>query len=229
MKIRVILHIHTNVSHDSNITVNEIINQCKENDIDYIGITDHNSAEGALRYRDEIESTGISVIVGEEIMTDSGEITGLFLNKSINPKDKLGKLKRLKDVITEIKTQNALVLAPHPFDKMRHGIGKKNVEKFKDKIDAFEAFNSRTKINHFNKQADKYIKENNLTPFVGSDAHIAREISNSIIEMEEFETKEEFLQNLKKDDTVFYKKRLKLIDIVRPTMNKIKKKLFGKE
>jgi len=227
MKIRLILHIHTNFSHDSYITPTEIISQCKEHNIKYIGLTDHCSAKGALKYKGQIEKQGIKVIVGEELKTQSGEIIGLFLSKHIDCKDNDKELIKLDKAIAEIRKQNALVLAPHPFDVTRLGIGRENLEKFRDKIDAYEIFNARTKINYFNKKAKQYVKENDLIPFIGSDAHIAREIPNAIIEMEDFKSKEEFLQNLMHTDTKFYKKRLKLIDIIRPTMNKIRKKLFG--
>lgn len=227
MKIRLALHIHTDFSNDSYITPREIISQCRKHNINCVGLTDHCSAKGAIKYKSQIEKEGIRVIIGEELKTPVGEIIGLFLTKHIECQDSSKKLITLDKAINAIKAQNALVFAPHPFDRMRNGIGKKNLEKFRDEIDAYEIFNSRTKINSFNKKCEQYVKENNLTPFVGSDAHIAREIGNAIIEMEDFKNKEEFLRNLERADTKFYKKRLKLIDIVRPTMNKIKKKLFS--
>ncbi len=225
MKVRIALHIHTNYSHDSNITLNDIIYQCKKHKINYIGITEHCNANGGMNYKDELENVGIKTIIGEEVKTKQGEIIGLFLTKSIECKDKNGQFINLNQAIQSIRYQNGLVFAPHPFDILRCGIGKKNLEKFKNQIDAFEVFNSRTKINYFNEKCDEFVKENYLTPFIGSDAHVSREIPNSIIEMNDFQTKEEFLKNLKRKDTKFYKKRLKLIDIIRPTINKIKRKL----
>ena len=135
MRVRIILHIHSNFSSDSYITASQIINQCKKNNIKYISITDHNTADGAIKYKKQIEKEGIKVIIGQEIMTDSGEIIGLFLKKTIDYKDKRGNKITLKKAIDEIRKQNGLVFAPHPFDKMRWGIGKKKVEEFRDKID----------------------------------------------------------------------------------------------
>ena len=224
MRIRLALHIHSDFSADSNITLNDIISQCKQNKIGCIGLTDHNTALGAIKYQNKLNENGIQLIVGEEIKTDVGEIIGLFLDKNIDHK-KNGKVITLKEALQEIKNQNGLVFAPHPFDKFRWGIGKKNCEKYQDQIDAYEIFNSRTKISYFNKQAEKYVSEHNLIPFIGSDAHISHEIPHAIIEMEEFKTKEEFLRNLKRSDTIFYKQRLRLTDVVRPTMIKVKKKL----
>lgn len=228
MKVRVVLHIHTNFSHDSNVTAKQIINQCRANQIDYIGITDHCTTKGAEAFKQNLEANGIKVIIGEEIMTKSGEIIGLFLNKNIACK-KNGKKISLKRAIEQIKEQKGLVFVPHPFDKMRHGIGLKNITKYRKHFDAYEVFNSRTKISHFNKKAQKFVNQNGLIPFIGSDAHISREIPNAIMEMESFDTKEEFLKNLsKRKSIVHYKKRFKLIDIIRPTINKFKKRILGK-
>ena len=228
MKVRVILHIHTDLSYDSNITLKQIIYQCKKHKIACIGPTDHCNAEGGLKYRDDLEKNGINTIVGEEIKTQEGEIIGLFLKRNIPCKDKEGNRISLKKAIEQIRKQDGLVFAPHPFDILRLGIGRSNIEKYKDQIDAFEVFNSRTKISLFNRKCEDYVQKHDLTPFIGSDAHTAREIPNSIIEMNDFGSKEEFLRNLKKDDTKFYKKRLKLIDIIRPTINRLKKKLARK-
>ncbi len=227
MPNRIVLHIHTEFSHDSNVTLNDIINQCYKNNINCVGLTDHCNADAGFEYKKKLNKNNIKVIVGEEVKTKQGEIIGLFIKKTINCKKENGDLISLKSAINEIKKQGGLVFAPHPFDIMRLGIGKNNLDIFKDEIDAIEIFNSRTKINIFNIKAENYAKDNNITPFIGSDAHIAREISNSIIEMDNFSTKEEFLKNLKKTNTKYYKKRLKLIDIIRPTINKIKKKYLS--
>jgi predicted metal-dependent phosphoesterase TrpH len=226
MKIRLIVHFHTEFSYDSNITLSEIISQCKDYAINYVAITDHNTLKGALAYRSKLEKAGIKVILAEEVMTKSGEVIGLFIKKEIQSKDSLGKKKTLEDVISEIKRQGGLVIIPHPFDKMRNGIGRKKVKKFKTDIDALETFNSRTKLHPFNKQAHSYAMKHNFIKIVGPDAHIADELGNAIIEMEEFTTPQEFLASLK--NATFYTKRLKLKNIIRPTMNKLHKKLFSR-
>lgn len=221
------MHLHTNFSPDSNITPEEIISQCKKFGIDAVGITDHNTADGAIKYKKEIENQGIKVIIGEEIRTNCGEIIGLFLNKTIQSK-RDGKWIDLEFAIEEIKKQDGLVIIPHPFDKMRFGIGKKNIEKFKDQIDGIEIFNARTKISLFDKQAEKYAKNKKFFKTIGPDAHVKREIGNAIIEMPDFKNKEEFLKSIQNKGNKYYMKRFKFVDIIKPTINKILKKLFKK-
>jgi predicted metal-dependent phosphoesterase TrpH len=224
--VNIILHIHTNYSFDSNITVNQIINQCKLNNIEYVGITDHCTINGAKSFANELKKNGITVIISEEVMTQQGEVIGLFLDEEIQCKDSKDQFIRLDKAISLIQDQNGLVFVPHPLDFLRHGIGKKNLLKLQDKIDAIEVFNSRTKLPFINTQTDKLASQYNFEKFIGSDAHIAKEIPNAITTLENFSNASEFLNNLKKTSVSFDKRRFKLIDIFRPTINKIRKKLL---
>jgi predicted metal-dependent phosphoesterase TrpH len=52
------------------------------------------------------------VIVGSEIMTEKGEVIGLFLNEEIPTRSFL-------EVVDSIKSQEGIVAVPHPFDRMR--------------------------------------------------------------------------------------------------------------
>jgi hypothetical protein len=163
--------------------------QCKRKGIECVGITDHNTIEGALKLKEEVS---IRVIVGEEIKTEHGEIIGLFL------KNEVPSGLSILETIEMIKEQGGLVYIPHPFDNFRKAtIDITVLEKIIDKIDVIEVFNSRTLFNQANEIALKFAKEHNIIPAVGSDAHTKHEIGNSYIEMEDFSTKEEFLKSLK--------------------------------
>jgi len=221
--IKLAIHLHTIYSNDSNITIRLLIDNCKKLGITNLAITEHNNLDSYLKHQKEIESSGIKLIPGEEIRTDKGEIIGLFLKKPIIHKIN-GKYITLKDCIDEIKKQDGLILIPHPFDKMRLGIGEKNILENFDNIDIIEVFNSRTKLNYFNKQALKFAQKHKMIMSVGPDAHIEDELGNAIITMKDFNSKEEFLKNLK--SATFETKRLKLKNIIRPTMNKIMRRIF---
>jgi len=129
-----------------------------------------------------------NVIVGEEIMTNSGEIIGLFLNEEIKPTS-------LEESIEAIKDQDGIVYIPHPFDRLRKAsISNKHLVRYADII---EVFNSRCVYVQDNEKARQLVKENNLLAGAGSDAHTNFEIGNAYVEIEEFESKKEFLKNLK--------------------------------
>ena len=56
----------------------KIVSRCLEIGINCIAISDHGTAEGALRMR---EIAPFPVIVAEEILTPHGEIMGMFLER----------------------------------------------------------------------------------------------------------------------------------------------------
>ena len=74
------LHSHTLWSKDCVVPFETIIQLCEQRGVDRIAITDHNTADGAIAMQKLAPDL---VIVGEEIMTDRGEILGYFMQESI--------------------------------------------------------------------------------------------------------------------------------------------------
>lgn len=173
MKVRAELHCHTFYSSDSSISFAEIIESCQKERIETIAITDHNQIEGALKLS-EIAPPWLNVIIGEEIRTRQGEITGLYLNSRIEPDQDI------ESTLEIIKYQGGLVLLPHPFDRIRKEASKPaTVDKIKDKIDCLEIFNSRCLFSSDNQKALKYAQKHRLLPYAGSDAHTQAEIGRA--------------------------------------------------
>ena len=71
---------HTSYSPDSDMSPEALVARCLKVGLNCIAVTDHNTIEGALIVRDIAPFT---VIIGEEIASAEGEITGLFLKKAI--------------------------------------------------------------------------------------------------------------------------------------------------
>jgi hypothetical protein len=187
--IRLDMHIHTKYSKDGFLTANQLVRACRKKGLNSIAICDHNTIKGALEFRDKVD---VKVIVGEEIETERGEVIGLFLKNEVP-----SGLSVLK-TIEMIKEQGGLVYIPHPFDGFRKSaIDIIVLKRIVDKIDIIEVFNSRTLFHHANEDALRFARENNILPAVGSDAHTEYEVGNSYMEMEDFNTKEEFLKSLK--------------------------------
>ncbi|MCI0481365.1 MAG: PHP domain-containing protein, partial [Candidatus Dadabacteria bacterium] len=183
------LHIHTKYSMDCETTLEEIIARCKELGINCIAVADHGTAEGGLKMK---EIAPFKVIVAEEVMTDKGEIMGMFLNKTVPSGQPIG------DVIAQIKEQGGLVCAQHPFDTLvRPGLGEKVMNEIAGKIDLVEVFNARSPIPLCSEKSLKFAEEHNLPGSAGSDAHYLSEIGNAVIEMPEFDDKESFLKSLR--------------------------------
>lgn len=186
--IKVDLHVHTECSGDSLLSFEAITTTCQQRDIGCVAITDHNTIAGALAFK---RIAPFTVIVGEEIKTTAGEITGLFLSQQI-PKGLSP-----QETIDRIREQGGLVYIPHPFCRVRRSRLRRDVlEKIAPQIDIVEIFNSRTLLGRDNKRAKRFARKHGLPCGAGSDAHTAYEIGRAYVEMEEFQGEEEFLRNL---------------------------------
>jgi len=170
------LHIHSKYSYDGILEPKDIVKIAIKRGLDGIAITDHNTIKGALEAK-KYETDDFKVIVGSEIKTERGEITGLFLEEEINSRD-------LYEVIEKIKEQNGIVVIPHPFDRLKKSafIPTEKDVKF---IDCIEGFNSRCVFQRYNKEAINFAVKHGLKIVAGSDAHFRNEIGNAGIETNE--------------------------------------------
>lgn len=81
-------------------------------------------------------------------------------------------------MVQEIKSQDGLVILPHPFDKIRgNGVNPTNDDT--PSIDCVEVYNSRCLRGKYNHQAYEFAKLSELKIVGGSDAHFAKEIGRA--------------------------------------------------
>lgn len=171
------------------ISFEEVFNEVKRKKLHGVAITDHNTIRGALRIK---EIASFKVIVGEEIKTREGEITGYFLEEEI-PSELSP-----EETIMRIKSQNGLVCIPHPFDRLRRSkLFFQALERIKNEIDMIEVLNARNVFSKDNERALTFVKQNGFVKIAGSDAHTKYEIGNGYIEIKDFDSPREFLENLK--------------------------------
>lgn len=182
------LHIHSKYSYDGILEPKDIVKIAIKRGLDGIAITDHNTVKGALEAK-KYETDDLKVIVGSEIKTERGEITGLFLEEEINSRD-------FYEVIDRIKEQNGIVVIPHPFDRLRKSafIPTRKDIKF---IDCIEGFNSRCVFQEYNKEAINFAIKHGLKIVAGSDAHFRNEIGNAGIETNEEDVRKAILGEIK--------------------------------
>lgn len=189
-KITVALHIHTLYSACSETKLEQIEDYCHSNGIDVLGVTDHDTIGGALAL--QAVAKKLRVIVGEEIHTRQGEITGLFLKEEIP----LG-LDAL-ETCERIKEQGGLVYLPHPFDPFKINRLKKNaLMRVLDLIDIIEVFNAKSNLPIFNVAAARFAERHGKIGAAGSDAHYLDAIGLCANVMKDFDTPQEFLESLK--------------------------------
>lgn len=183
------LHVHTRYSKDSISLPEEIVQHCLKIGINCLAVTDHDSIAGALETK---RIAPFKVIVGEEILTNSGEIIGYFLKEEIQPH------LSPEETVELIKAQGGLVCIPHPCDCLRpqSRLRRRALERIMSKVDLIEVFNSRTLLSRDAAHARELAQKYKLPGTVGSDAHVIQEVGRAYIEIPEFNDVEQFRQAL---------------------------------
>jgi len=187
-----------------------IVKKCQEKGINCMALTDHGTAEGAMRLK---QIAPFTVIVGQEVLTPDGELMGLFLNESIP-----SGLTPL-EAVARIKEQGGLVGVPHPFDSMR-GFKKGSLESLMPQLDFLEVFNARSLFMNNSGLAKRLVSQHSLLATAGSDAHTPGEIGKTYIEMPEFTGKDDFKKSLAQG--MIIGRHSSLLVHVATTMNNIK-------
>jgi predicted metal-dependent phosphoesterase TrpH len=172
--LKVECHCHTQYSKDCLTSLDKLLQACERKGIDRLIITDHNTIQGAqLAFRMNSER----VIVGEEIMTQAGELLAFFVQEEIP-----GGLPPL-EAISRLREQSAFISVSHPYDRLRKGHWKpEDLVIISPLVDAIETFNARCIWwPQFNNQAQTYANQHNLAGTAGSDAHSAYEVGRATL------------------------------------------------
>ena len=211
---------HTHFSPDSETDPDKLVKRCLKVGLELIAVTDHNTIEGALKIKD---SAPFPVIIGEEIKTSAGEITGLFLKETIP-----AGLSPI-DTAHRIKDQGGLVSVPHPFDRFRSEvIDGKAIDELIPLLDIVEIFNSRNNLSADDRKAEKFAKEHNLLTSGVSDAHTLMELGRTYVQMPEFDGTPSDFKIALSTGTIVGKRMSPLIHIT-TTLTRIKKKIIGRD
>jgi len=200
-------HTHTKYSSDGYVEPKMIVKVAMKRGLSGVAVTDHNTIRGGLESK-KYENDMIEVIVGSEILTDRGEVIGLFLEEEITSTNFI-------EVVEEIKSQNGVVVLPHPFDTIRNTAFHPLAEDAKY-VDNIEVFNSRCVLQKYNDNAKLYATKHELNIVAGSDAHFENEIGNAGVITETEDIRRALLNN---DFTVYGKKS----NIINPLTTKLLK------
>jgi predicted metal-dependent phosphoesterase TrpH len=157
-------HTHTYHSYDSLMRPEKILRIAKARGLDGIVICDHNTIKGGVEAKKLNKDPNFTVIVGAEIATDAGDITGIFLTREI-------KSRMFDEVVKEIKQQGGKTILNHPYKG--HDLSKIDYSK----IDYIEGYNSRLDELHNHKAVELALKYN-IPVIAGSDSHLYAEIAN---------------------------------------------------
>jgi predicted metal-dependent phosphoesterase TrpH len=196
MRIFLDLHIHTNSSPDSTITLNQLVNELFRTGINVIAITDHETMEGYKRIKNSSFFKELLVIPGIEITTTLGDIIILGLENPPIIKDPYL-------LLDEVKKEGGFILAPHPFDNKRKSLGSLCA---KLRVDFIEVYNGRSDA-QANKEAREFATALKMKMVGGSDAHRKEEIGSVINVLECEKNIDDIFNSLMKSCKIIVKKR----------------------
>lgn len=176
--LKVEFHCHTTFSKDSLTPVERLLPAARRAGVDRLVITDHNTTRGALRAK---ELDPELVIVGEELLTNRGELLVAFVQEEL-PRgiDYLEAIRRLRQ-------QGAFISVSHPFDLRRHGWKLADLLEIAPLVDAIEVFNARCQWAGLNRQAADFAAQHHLAGTAGSDAHTLQEVGRATLTLPYFE------------------------------------------
>ena len=170
-------HCHTNASLDSRVRPAALVAACRQRGIDRVVVTDHWSLAGALeakRLDPEL------VIVGEEVLTDRGELLAAFVTEEIP------RWTPYREAIKRLRQQGAFISVSHPFDPRRSRWSAEELEELAGLVDAFETFNSRNLRPSYNEAAAEFAGRLGLPGTAGSDAHTLAELGRATMRLPDF-------------------------------------------
>lgn len=172
--MRIDFHVHTNHSIDTLIRPRDLAAKSRKLGI-IPAITDHNT----ISCHAEMRSLGAQFIPGEEVETDKGDLTGLYLTEEI-PKGT-----QFLDTVDKIKEQGGIVYLPHMYDYGRAG---KHVEEEEAaKADIIEVFNARCMKREYNEKAMAFAEKHKKLKAAGTDSHFLFEFGSTYTELPDFD------------------------------------------
>ncbi|MCC7569930.1 PHP domain-containing protein [Candidatus Micrarchaeota archaeon] len=222
------LHIHTEYSIDSQISLKSLVSECKKKKITP-GICDH----GNSRAHEVLHKMKVQFIPGIEIYTQQGHLIAYYTN------DPVPNHLSFAEALDKIQEQGAIACAPHPFDtktypfikkKFRKSIGTEDETTMK-KCDLIEVFNSRAD-KKANQRASEFSKKHKISATAGSDAHFPFEIGAAFIQTAEdfdIEDPKQFIKTIKsKNSNIYGKQTTFFVHGTTSVFRKIRKWFGGK-
>ena len=205
------MHFHTRFSDGRN-SIKDIVKRARKIGIG-IGITDHNSIDGAVelsRYKDILNIPGIEITskTGTHVLVYFYDVESLknFYNKDIKPyrgHDVMSSISlEMEEIIRRAKAFKSLTIFPHPYCAAYTGIfnptlSKTRINRLLDMIDGIEVINAGN-LNRWNLKSALLGFNLNKAIIGGSDGHTLSHMGKAVSYARCKKKRKNFLDSIKK-------------------------------
>ncbi len=200
MKLKTVIHVHTNYSLDSNNSPGELLATALRRGVNCVAVTDHDEIDGALEaaaLSQERYGGAVRIIVGQEVTSRNGHIIGLFLQERVTPG------LSVEATAEAIHAQGGLVLAPHPFMALcRHALGRQGLKRLQPYLHAIEVCNAQSVFPLSDRKALRFSQRHNVAAFTGADAHLRGHLDPCYQLLSDFHDAVGFLSSLRSAELV---------------------------
>ncbi|ELZ75640.1 MULTISPECIES: CehA/McbA family metallohydrolase [Haloferax] len=170
LTVRIDPHVHSEGSYDAHDPVELILEQAAEIGLDAVVVTDHDVIDESLRAAQLAPMYGLVGIPGVEVSTADGHLLALGVEE-LPPRRR-----PLDETARWVRERGGVAIVPHPFQRSRHGIGRRRLGRYHDAaggdaFDAIETYNSWLFTGYKNRRARRFAAKRQYPGVAGSDAH----------------------------------------------------------
>jgi len=161
LPLQIDLHVHSEDSYDGSEPVDLILEHAADIGLDGVVITDHDVMDESLRAAELASDYGLVGIPGVEVSTAHGHLLAIGVDE-MPPRRA-----PYDETVAWIRDHGGVAVVPHPFQRTRHGVRKKNIPD----VDAVEAFNAWLFTGYKNRRARRFADAYGYPTVAASDAH----------------------------------------------------------
>jgi predicted metal-dependent phosphoesterase TrpH len=171
--LRIDPHVHSNGSFDATPSAETILRRARAVGLDAVVVTDHDELSHSLEAAERAPEFGLVGISGVEVSTAVGHLLAIGVERRPNPGQSLAA------TVADIRSQGGVAVVPHPFQRSRHGVRKRDV----GDVDGLEVYNGLAMTGYRNRRARLYAARHGHPMVGGSDAHAPDRIGRTYTEV----------------------------------------------
>ena len=174
--LRIDPHVHSRASFDGHEPVELLLEHASVIGLDGLVVTDHDEIDASLRAAELAPSYGLVGVPGVEVSTAAGHLLAVGVEECPEPG------RSFAATADEIADLGGAAVVPHPFQRSRHGVGKRRLGAIVP--DAIEVYNSMLFTGYRNRRADTFARRRDIARVAGSDAHYLPNVGRAYTEVD---------------------------------------------